>query len=166
MCHPIVEECGEAKSILKVAGVDTRMIKDISFVGGRVCSLLTEKRYKIHLVEALGFEGTPLKVLNNFDPTAEVNLKRSAASAQGTSPMDLFIRRAASAVANNRRLEVTTKYQHKLPAECREKLRLEVQKILDSRNKSRKPKQVGLVATVLTAVGDFTSDTGAMETDP
>ena len=105
-------------------------------------------------------------MLNSFDPMAGENLRRSAASAQGTSPMDLSIRRAASAVANNRRLEVATKYQHQLPAECREKLRLEVQKILDSRNKSRKPKQVGLVATVPTAVGDSTSGTGAMETDP
>ena len=31
----------EARSLLRVAGVDARAIRDISFVGGSVCSLLT-----------------------------------------------------------------------------------------------------------------------------
>lgn len=155
----------EVRSILKVAGVDTRMVKDISFVGGRVCSFLTEKAYKLELVRALAFEGSPLKTLDTFDPMSGENLKRKPTPAQMTSPMDLFIRRAASAVANNRRLEIATKYQYQLPAEYREKLRLEVQKILDTRNKSRRPKQVLPAATVPTVVGDSTSDTEAMETD-
>ena len=44
---------------MRVAGVNTQAIKDISLVGGSVCSLLTEKTYKGELVKALAFEEGP-----------------------------------------------------------------------------------------------------------
>ena len=157
---------GEARSLLRVAGVNTRTIKDISFVGGRVCSLLTEKAYKGDLVKKLTFEGSPLRVLENFDPMSKEHLKRGIPPSQGVSPVDVFIKRAASAVANNRRLEVATKYQYQLPAEYREKLRLEVQRIQEAR---RGPKRALMKAPVTPApvvVGDSTPEMGEMDTNP
>ena len=40
---------GKVRSLLRVAGVDTRAIRDVSFVGGSVCSLLTEKATRVTL---------------------------------------------------------------------------------------------------------------------
>ena len=41
------------RHILSVAGANTQAIKDTSFVGGSVCSLLTEKTYRGELVKLL-----------------------------------------------------------------------------------------------------------------
>ena len=95
----------EARSLLRVAGVDTRVIRDISFVGGSVCSLLTEKAYKGEVIKILTFEGNLLKVLENSDPMSKEHFKRGIPPSQIISPIDVFIKRATSAVANNRRLE-------------------------------------------------------------
>ena len=157
---------GEVRSLLRVAGVDTRAIRDVSFVGGSVCSLLTEKAYKGNLVKALTFEGSPLKVLENFDPMSKMHFKKSMLPSQITSPVDIFIKRAASAVANNRRLEVATKYQCQLPAEYRERFRLEVQKILDARRGRKKALKETPPAPALVVVGDSAPETGGMDTDP
>ena len=156
----------EARSLLRVAGVDTRAIRDISFVGGSVCSLLTEKAYKGKLVRTLTFEGSPLKVLENFDPMSKEHFKRGIPPSQIISPIDIFIKRAASAVANNRRLEVATKYQYQLPAEYREKLRLEIQKILEARKGLKKGPKKASIAPPPVVVGDSTPETGEMDTDP
>ena len=51
--------------------------------------------------------------------------------------MGLFANRAASAIAGNRRLEIATKYQSMLPEEYRERLRIEVQRIIDERGSAR-----------------------------
>ena len=66
----------EARSLLRAAVVDTQAIGGMSFAGGSVCSLLTEKAYKGELVKILTFEGTPLKVLENFDPISKEHFKR------------------------------------------------------------------------------------------
>ena len=89
----------EARSLLRVAGVDTRVIRDISFVGGSVCSPLTEKARKGELVKILTFEGSPLKALENFDPMSKEHFERGIPPSQIISPIDVFIKRAASAVA-------------------------------------------------------------------
>ena len=157
---------GEARYLLKAAGVDTRAIRDISFVGGSVCSLLTKKTYKSDLIKLFTYEGSPLKVLENFDPMSKTHFKRSTLPSKIASPMDIFIKRAASAVANNRRLEVATKYQCQLPAEYREKLRLEVQKILEARKGLKRTPKEGLTAPTPVVVGDSAPEGEGMDTDP
>lgn len=49
---------GEARSLLSVTGIDTRAIKDILFVGGSICSLLTEKVTREGLLGYLRLKGT------------------------------------------------------------------------------------------------------------
>ena len=124
---------GEMRSLLGSIGVNTREIRDISFVGGSICSLLVSKEYKKELVKVLVFEGSPLSLLNGFNPLSNEHIRRKKWGSHEISPTNMFIRRAASAIANNRKLEVATIYQMQLPAELREQLRLEVQKILDAR---------------------------------
>lgn len=70
---------------LKVAGVSTWMVKGISFVGGRICSFITEKVYKMDLVKAFTFEGSHIKVSGNFDPMPRDNIKRNISSVQAPS---------------------------------------------------------------------------------
>ena len=120
---------GEARSILRSGGIDTREIRDISFVGKSVCSLLVTKTYKGHLVSNLGTEGSPFKTTPNFDPLSEEHPKRPTATGQIQSPAECYNRRAVLAVANNRKLEVATKYQALLPVELKDKLRTEVQRL-------------------------------------
>lgn len=120
---------GEARSILRSGGVDTREIRDISFVGKSVCSLLVTKAYKGCLLSSLEAEGSPFKTIPDFDPLSEEHLKRPIATGQIQSPAECYIRRAALAVVNNRKLEVATKYQALLPAELKDKLRTEVQRL-------------------------------------
>ena len=81
-----------------------------------------------------------------------------------TSPMNLFINRAAAAIAGNRRLEVATKYQSMLPEEYREKLRIEVQRIIDECGNTRKKDRPSSTA-VKTKVTDTTVEPGQMEVD-
>ena len=151
---------GLARGILRSAGVKMQAIRDISFVGSRVCSFLVDRDYKEKLVKILTSEGSPLKVIPNFDPLSQDHLKKPVTSGKVNQPVDYYIRRAAVAVANNNRLEVATKYQAQLPAEHREKLRLEVQRIAAKRGK---PKGI---LKVTTAVPDAPSGQGAMDTDP
>ena len=151
---------GPIPILLRVEGVDTRAIRDVSFVDGSVCSLLTEEAYKGNLVKTLTFEGSPLKVLENFDTMSKMHFKESMLPSRIISPVDVFIKRAVSAVANNRRLKVATKYQCQLPVEHREKLRLEVQKILDTRRGRKKASKEGLPAPAPVVVGDSTPETG------
>ena len=101
---------GEARSILRSGGIDTREIRNTSFVGKSVCSLLATKAYKGCLVSSLETEGSSFKTMPNFDPLSEEHLKRPAATGQIQSPAECYIRRAALAVANNRKLEAATKY--------------------------------------------------------
>ena len=128
---------GEARSLLRCVGVDTREIRDISFVGNSVSSLLVMKTYKEKLISKLVPEGSPLRIISNFDPLSGDHLKRPAAAGQARSPVDCFIRRAALAVVNNRKLEVATKYQEQLPAEHKDKLRMEVQRLAALRSGSK-----------------------------
>ena len=58
-------------SILRSAGVDVQAIRDISFVGSRVCSFLVFRDYKEKLVRILASEGSTLKVIPNFDPMSK-----------------------------------------------------------------------------------------------
>ena len=46
-------------------------IRDISFVGSRVCSFLVFRDYKEKLVRILASEGSTLKVIPNFDPMSK-----------------------------------------------------------------------------------------------
>lgn len=156
---------GMARSMLRTAGVDTRAIKDISFIGGRVCSLLADKTSKGDIMKALVFEGSPLRVIEDFDPMSKEHYKRSLPPAQLIDPVDLYIKRAALAVANNRRLEIATKYQHQLPAEHQEKLRQEVQKILEKRNKPKKFNETSLAVPLPVNDNGITAGTEDMETE-
>ena len=101
-------------------------------------------------------------MLENFDPMSKVHFKRGIFPSQTISPVDVFIKRAAPAVASGRRLEVATKYQYQLPTEYREKLRLEVQRVLEAR---RGPKKVSIAPSPV-AAGDSAPETGGMDTDP
>ena len=156
---------GVVRSILRTAGVEVRKIRDISFVGGRVCSLLIDKDYKKNLVGTLSFEGSPLKVLEKFDPMSNKHFKRPTLADRIVSPVDIFIKRAASAAANSNKLEVATKYQCQLPAEHRERFRLEVQKILDARKAPKKAIKRSTINATPAEVGDSTSEKGGMEID-
>ena len=113
--------------------MNTREIRDISFVGGSICSLLISKEYKKELVKVLVFEGSPLLLLDGFNPLSDEYIRRKKWGLHEMSPTNMFMRRAASATVNNRKLEVANIYQMQLPAELREQFRLEVQKILDAR---------------------------------
>ena len=155
---------GVVRSIFRTAGVNVQKVRDISFVGGRVCSLLIDKDYKKDLVSALSFEGSPLKVLKHFDPMSEEHFKRPAFAEQVVSPVDIFIKRAALAAANSSKLEVATKYQCQLPVEHRERFRLEVQKILDARRTPKKALKMTAVAPIPTVVGDSTPEKGSAVT--
>ena len=157
---------GVARSILKTAGIELQKIRDISFVGGRVCSLLIDKDYKRNLVNTLSFKGSPLNVLENFDPMSKKHIKRPILADQIVSPVDIFIKRAALAAANSNKLEVATKYQWQLPTEHRERFRLEVQKILEARKTPKKAIKRPPVAVTPAAVGDSTPEKGRMEIDP
>ena len=130
---------GEARSIMRVGGVDTRNIRDISFVGKSVCSLLVSKSYKRELVSNLVSEGSPFRIIPDFDPLSGDHFKRPATAGQTQSPVDSYIRRAALAVVNNRKLEVATKYQAQLPMELKDKLRLEVQRLTALRSGPKGP---------------------------
>lgn len=56
--------CGETRSILRSGGIDTREIRDISFVGKGVCSLLVTRAYRGYLVSSLESKGSPSKRLS------------------------------------------------------------------------------------------------------
>ena len=128
---------GEARGIMRVGGIDTRNIRDISYVGKSVCSLLVSKSYKNELVSILVSVGSPLKIIPDFDPLSGEHFKRPAAAGHTQSPVDSYIRRAALAVVNNRKLEVATKYQAQLPMEHKDRLRMEVQRLIALRNGSK-----------------------------
>ena len=52
------DEYGLTRSVLRSAGVEVQAIRDISFVGNRVCSFLVFRDYKEKLVRILTSEGS------------------------------------------------------------------------------------------------------------
>ena len=70
------------------------------------------------------------------------HFKRPATAGQIQSPIDSYIRRAALAVVNNRKLEVATKYQAQLPMELKDNLRLEVQRFTALRSGPKGPSKI------------------------
>ena len=79
--------------------------------------------------------------------------------------MNLFINIAAAAIAENRRLEVATKYQSMLPEEYRERLRIEVQRIIDERVSARNSDRPS-PTTVKTKVADATVERDKWKSTP
>ena len=63
------------------------------------------------LVSNLVSEGSPFRIIPDFDPLSGDHFKRPATAGQIQPPIDSYIRRAALAVVNNRKLEGSTKYQ-------------------------------------------------------
>ena len=111
---------GEMRSLLGSIGVNTGEIRDISFAGGSICLLLVSKEYKKGLAKVLVFEGSPLSPLDGFNPLSDEHIRIKKWGLHEMSPTNMFIRRAASAIANSRKLEAAIIYQMQLPAELRE----------------------------------------------
>ena len=76
-------------------------------------------------------------IIKDFNPLDGGHFKRSGMGTRSVSPMNLFINRAAAAIAGNGRLKVATKYQSMLPEEYRERLSIEIQRIIDERGDAR-----------------------------
>ena len=106
-----IREVRKAPSVLKV---DTKEVKDISFVGKQACAMLTTSSYAPTLIRKSVIEGSTITHLEKFDPLSSDNLKR-AEGALDKLPEDLLIQRAAYATAQSDSLLVAMKYRELVP---------------------------------------------------
>ena len=91
---------GEVRKALSVLKVDTKEVKDISFVGKQVCAMLTTSAYAPILMRRIVIEGSTIAHLEKFDPLSSDNLKR-AKGPLDKLPEELLIQRAAYATAQS-----------------------------------------------------------------
>ena len=94
--------------------VDTKEVKDISFVGKQVCAMLTTSAYAPILIRKIVTEGNTIAHLERFDPLSSDSLKR-AKGPLDKLPGDLLIQRAAYATAQSDSLLVAMKYKELVP---------------------------------------------------
>ena len=104
----------EVRKALSVLKVDTKKVKDISFVGKQVCAMLTTSAYAPTLIKKIVIEGGTITHLEKFDPLSSDNLKR-ARGALDELPEELLIQRAAYATAQSDSLLVAMKYRELVP---------------------------------------------------
>ena len=100
----------EVRKALSVLKVDTKEVKDISFVGKQVCAMLTTSAYALTPIKKIVIEGSTITHLEKFDPLSSDNLKR-AKGALDKLPEELLIQRAAYATAQSDSLLVAMKYR-------------------------------------------------------
>ena len=94
------------------------MIYDISFVGGKVESLLTDTEYADTVERVLTAGKSTMKILKDLDPLSPSLLKkRPLDGTQKKAPVEIHARRAAVAVSKSKSLLVATKYQQALTEE-------------------------------------------------
>lgn len=67
---------GEMRPLSGSIGVNTREIRDISFVGGSICSLLISKEYRKGLVKILVSAGSPLSPLYRVSSLGDGHIGR------------------------------------------------------------------------------------------
>ena len=109
---------GVVRAALRAAGIDTKKIYDISFVGGQVGSLLTDADYSEAIERMLTGGKSTMKILKDFDPLSPELLKKTLwAGANVEAPIELYTRRAAFASSKSRSLLGATKYQQALKEE-------------------------------------------------
>lgn len=132
---------GVVRTALRAAGVDTRKIYDISFIGKQVGSLLTTNEYAAKVEEVLTSGKSTMKVLKNFNPLSSELIKRSTENnGPKKTPVELYARRAAIAVSKSKSLLVATKYQQNLPEEQYGLFKAELDKLMESKKKSPRNK--------------------------
>ena len=86
------------RSALRAAGIDTKRIYDVSFVGGQVGCLLTDVGYADTVERVLTAGKSTMKILKDFDPLSPELLRRAPLNGtQNKTPVEIYALRAAFA---------------------------------------------------------------------
>ena len=129
----------EVRKALSVLNVDTKEVKDISFVGKQVCAMLATSAYAPILIKKIMIEGSTIAHLEKFDPLSSDNLKR-AKGALDKLPEELLIQRAAYATAQSDSLLVAMKYRELMPVTRQGQFEEKVQEVSGKLKESWKRK--------------------------
>ena len=156
----------EVRKALFVLKVDTKEVKDISFVGKQVCAMLTTSANVPTLIRKIVIEGSTITHLEKFDPLSSDTLKR-ARGPLDKLPEEPLIQRAAYATAQCDSLLVAMKYRELVPVVRQGQFEEKVQEISGKLKETwkRKTARVEHCRRRRKPMSGASSEPQAMETD-